>query len=171
MTGRAQHARTSKVRTATVADLRALVKLERQADTAAHWNQENYAAIFAGAAPRRIALVTERGNAVAGFIVARAAGSEWEIENIVVAANLCRQGIASGLIRELISQVRTQGGDGILLEVRESNSAARALYEKTGFLQDRRRSRYYHDPEEDAICYSLDFRGAKAGRIPENGKK
>ena len=52
------------------------------------------------------------------------------------------------LLRCLRGRART-----ILLEVRESNSAARKLYEKCGFVQSGRRQRYYKQPEEDAILY------------------
>jgi len=39
----------------------------------------------------------------------------------------------------------------VLLEVRESNLAARKLYEKLGFSEEGRRSNYYHEPREDAM--------------------
>jgi ribosomal protein S18 acetylase RimI-like enzyme len=43
------------------------------------------------------------------------------------------------------------------LEVRESNRAARAFYEKWAFLEGARRPGYYKDPKEDAILYRLGF--------------
>ena len=50
-----------------------------------------------------------------------------------------------------------RGAGAVFLEVRESNRAARALYEKWAFLESGRRRGYYKDPEEDAILYRLDF--------------
>ena len=52
--------------------------------------------------------------------------------------------------------VRTQNtnSESVFLEVRESNSAARSLYEKLGFQQTGRRKSYYANPIEDAILYS-----------------
>ncbi len=41
------------------------------------------------------------------------------------------------------------------LEVRESNTAAQALYRKLGFVEIGRRSKYYDDPEETAIVMQL----------------
>jgi ribosomal-protein-alanine N-acetyltransferase len=41
------------------------------------------------------------------------------------------------------------------LEVRISNRAAIALYERAGFVQDGRRRGYYRDPEEDAVLMGL----------------
>ena len=39
----------------------------------------------------------------------------------------------------------------IFLEVRASNNAAQALYQKNGFNAIGHRKNYYHDPVEDAI--------------------
>ena len=50
---------------------------------------------------------------------------------------------------------RGRGAAAVFLEVRESNQAARALYEKWAFLESGRRPRYYKDPEEDAILIAL----------------
>ena len=50
-----------------------------------------------------------------------------------------------------------RGAKAVFLEVRESNYAARALYEKWAFVESGRRRRYYQDPNEDAILYRIDF--------------
>ena len=46
----------------------------------------------------------------------------------------------------------------VLLEVRESNTAARQLYEKLGFVEIGGRPDYYRDPVEDALLLSIPFR-------------
>jgi ribosomal-protein-alanine N-acetyltransferase len=43
----------------------------------------------------------------------------------------------------------------VLLEVRESNQAARAFYASLGFVDDGRRRGYYADPVEDAVLLRL----------------
>jgi ribosomal-protein-alanine N-acetyltransferase len=53
---------------------------------------------------------------------------------------------------------RERGADTVFLEVRESNLAARRLYEKATFVEKGRRQLYYQEPEEDAIVYQLGFR-------------
>ena len=45
--------------------------------------------------------------------------------------------------------------DRIWLEVRPSNSAARALYRGAGFIEEGRRPGYYNDTGEDALLMSL----------------
>jgi ribosomal-protein-alanine N-acetyltransferase len=61
------------------------------------------------------------------------------------------------LLSELLDIARGGGAKAIFLEVRESNQAARALYEKWAFLESGRRRRYYQEPDEDAILYRIDF--------------
>ena len=145
------------VRLATPADLPAIQALEKQADTAAHWGKEIYASLFAGGGVKRIVLVADHDGSVSGFIVARVIADEWEIENVVVAVNLRRRGIASALIRNLVDHARAQHVNQILLEARQSNGSARALYANAGFVECGRRKSYYQDPEEDAICYRLEL--------------
>ena len=87
----------------------------------------------------------------------KAVAGEWEIENVVVAAEFLRRGIANELVRELIQRAQNEAASAILLEVRESNLPARRLYEKHGFREVGRRRAYYRDPVEDAILYALRF--------------
>lgn len=65
-----------------------------------------------------------------------------------------RQGIADELMRALIAQWNDLGGTALLLEVRESNAPARALYLKYGLREVGLRRSYYHDPVEDAVLYA-----------------
>ena len=43
----------------------------------------------------------------------------------------------------------------VLLEVRESNQAARGFYASLGFLEEGRRRSYYADPVEDAVLMRM----------------
>ncbi len=106
---------------------------------------------------RRIALVIEDEAVVQGFLVARATGREWELENIAVAGPGRRQGRGTRLLDELLGQARAEGAESIWLEVRASNRAARALYEKWAFVECGRRRSYYRNPGEDAVVYRLNF--------------
>jgi len=74
---------------------------------------------------------------------------------VVVAAGFLRRGIANELMRALIPCAKNEVASAILLEVRESNLAARGLYEKQGFREVGRRPAYYKNPAEDAILYTL----------------
>jgi ribosomal-protein-alanine acetyltransferase len=139
------------------------MSLERQCATAAHWTEPQYRRAFQGAGMERLVLVAEAsepiasgpeaGGGVLGFLVARHLAPEWELENIVVASSAWRQGHANRLLSALLAAASETNSASLFLEVRESNAAARTLYEKAGFEQTGRRKSYYTSPVEDAILY------------------
>lgn len=155
-----------RVRTAEPGDLPRLVEIASHSATAAQWNQTEYLKLFApnqpssplqDQAPHRYALVVEQAGSVAGFIVGRQVAEEWEIENIAVTGAARRCGLGSRLVGELLDHVRSRGGKTVFLEVRESNRAARALYEKWAFIEVGRRKAYYQNPAEDALILKFNF--------------
>jgi [ribosomal protein S18]-alanine N-acetyltransferase len=148
---------TVLIRPATVADLPAMMALEKRAATAAHWSPEQYEALFRASDPGRVALILWEESDLLGFVIARVVGEEWEIENIAVGGPARRRGLGTRLLGELLDLARAKDAAAVFLEVRESNLAARALYEKWAFRESGRRPRYYKGPAEDAILYRLDF--------------
>lgn len=124
------------IRPATPQDIPAIRALEQQSESAAHWAEREYDALFAPDAPTRIALVAvdeaDLGQ-VRGFVITRCALEDWEIENVVVAREAQRHGVGTKLIRELLRCAHAAAATSVLLEVRESNLAARKLYERLGF--------------------------------------
>lgn len=144
------------IRAATPDDVPEMIRLEQSAAFAAHWTQAAYEAIGRNDIPVRIALVAESADRkLSGFVVARIAADQCELENIVVSASESRRGIGSALLRELTHAARQRGAKRIFLEVRESNLAARGLYQKLGFTLAGERVAYYSDPVEKAILHSL----------------
>ncbi len=137
--------------------------LERGSATAAHWLRHQYEDMLATSDPQsaeREVLIAEDETAgveseIFGFLVARRAGVEWELENIVVANDMRRGGTGRLLLTELITLARAAGGCAIFLEVRESNQDARAFYRRMGFEEAGVRNRYYTLPAENAILYRL----------------
>lgn len=65
------------------------------------------------------------------------------------------RGYASLLLTEVISYAKQNNITSILLEVRESNTAAIHLYQQHGFQQLSRRPHYYHNPDETALLLGL----------------
>jgi ribosomal-protein-alanine N-acetyltransferase len=144
------------IRAATAADLPRMKEIAGHAATAAQWRESEYAKLFAPEMQQsRLALVIEDNGAVCGFIVTRQVDYEWEIENIAVSGPARRRGLATRLAGEFIDLARNRGGQTVYLEVRESNRAARLLYEKLAFEEAGRRKAYYSDPEEDAVIFRL----------------
>jgi ribosomal-protein-alanine acetyltransferase len=150
------------VRNATVDDVAGMIRLERQSPTTAHWTEQQYVDLFAPQpeSPGRLALVAEEPGtpALAGFLIARHLAPDWELENIVVAPAVRRMGIGMQLLDTLLVQARQNDSASIFLEVRESNTAARRLYEKLAFRENGRRRAYYTNPSEDAVLYSKTLR-------------
>jgi ribosomal-protein-alanine N-acetyltransferase len=141
------------IRSAALNDVPTILAIEQQWPSAAHWTSEQYKKLVTGG----VVLVAEEAGKLCGFVCANAVASEWEIENVVVAAEFLRRGIANELVRALIQCAENEAASAILLEVRESNLPARGLYEKHGFRELGRRPVYYRDPMEDAILYALRF--------------
>jgi ribosomal-protein-alanine N-acetyltransferase len=76
---------------------------------------------------------------------------ELHINTVAVAAADRRQGLAITLLRQVIAEAVQAGASKATLEVRASNTAALALYERLGFHVAARRAGYYTRPEEDAL--------------------
>src|SRR5579864_607183 len=166
---------TVNVRLAEPVDLPRLVEIASHSATAAQWNQAEYLKLFPtdkvevrhqddshivnslSQAQPRTALVVEHSGNVVGFIVWRQVEDEWEIENVAVTGSARRCGLGSRLVGELLDLVRSRGGKSVFLEVRESNGAARSLYEKWAFLEVGRRKMYYQNPAEDALVLKFIF--------------
>src|SRR5437588_7402203 len=122
------------VRNATPADIPELMRIEQSSDSAAHWSAERYQALFDSSAARRLTLVIG-DQVIAGFLVVSAVHSDWEIENVIIAESLRRQGLARKLLFELLDRALSEKATSIFLEVRESNLLARRLYESLDFAQ------------------------------------
>jgi len=150
------------VRRAAVQDVAEMILLERQCPTTAHWTEQQYLDLFTprDESPARVALVAEEDGAsdLAGFLVARHVPPDWELENIVVAPTFRRMGIGEKLVDALLVQAQHANSGAVFLEVRESNTAARGLYETLGFRETGRRKAYYANPSEDAVLYTKRLR-------------
>ena len=96
-------------------------------------------------------LVATAGAGVDGYVIAQDAADEGEILNLAVAPARHRGGIGRALVEDVLAALAERGARQVFLEVRESNTAARALYAALGFAEVGRRSRYYRRPVEDAI--------------------
>ena len=150
------------IRQAIPSDLPVIREIERQADTAAHWAEREYEALFSPEAPLRmtfVAVADANTQQLYGFLIARCAPEEWEIENVVVSGDWRRSGVASAMVAEVLCSARHAGATSVLLEVRESNHPARRLYEKLGFIQAAWRKNYYANPPEDALLFRISLTG------------
>ena len=82
---------------------------------------------------------------------------EGYIDNVAVHPDCRRQGIADKLL-DVFCRFGQANLAFLTLEVRPSNTAAVALYEKNGFTEAGRRKNYYENPREDALLLTRTFR-------------
>ena len=76
--------------------------------------------------------------------------------NVLPEELFARVAVVSGC-EEILAESERRGAAVLQLEVRESNFAARRLYEKNGFEIVGKRKNYYEKPAEDAILMSKFF--------------
>ena len=91
------------------------------------------------------------GESVVGYAVSWCVIDEAELANLAVVPAMRGQRIGAALLDRAMADARAAGCLVMHLEVRESNAAARALYESRGFGMVGRRKRYYREPVEDAL--------------------
>ena len=93
-------------------------------------------------------------NEVSGYIGANNVLGEVYIDNIAVFYNYRGFGIGTALLKHLINVAKEENCDFVTLEVRESNTPARNLYEKLGFQNVGVRKKFYDQPKEDGVIYT-----------------
>ena len=104
----------------------------------------------------------ERGFFVAAYIDGEFAGyagmlcvlDECDVCNIATVPSFRGRGVGRALTQALIESAKESGASVIMLEVRKSNAAAIALYEKAGFTLVGQRKNFYTLPREDALLYN-----------------
>lgn len=91
--------------------------------------------------------VQHDGVALVGFASARLLVDEVHVLRVTVAAPWRQQGVGARLLDGLIAWAGVVGARAVVLEVRETNEAAHALYARAGFVADGRRVNYYPQGE------------------------
>lgn len=113
------------------------------------WSQNSIASELEN--PLSYWLVAMAGNVVAGYVGSQTVLGESDMMNLAVRGEFRRQGVARDLVLALIDGLSQRGSHCLTLEVRESNTPARKLYEKLGFVQVGIRPNYYQHPREDGL--------------------
>ncbi|MDX2243044.1 MAG: ribosomal protein S18-alanine N-acetyltransferase [Leptolyngbyaceae cyanobacterium bins.302] len=107
--------------------------------------------------PNSDLLIFQDGKNLSAFPSIAALGCSWaileEAHVTIVAVHPAyqRQGLGQAMVLALLTKAYRRGLERATLEVRVSNTAAIALYEKFGFREAGRRKRYYQDTGEDAL--------------------
>jgi ribosomal-protein-alanine N-acetyltransferase len=90
--------------------------------------------------------------------------SELEILNLAVVPERRHEGLGGALLGGVLSNYSKTGIVRCVLEARQHNAHASALYRSLGFVPIGRRPDYYPDTHEDAVIYALDMAGFSRGK-------
>ncbi|HJU88130.1 MAG TPA: ribosomal protein S18-alanine N-acetyltransferase [Gemmatimonadaceae bacterium] len=137
------------IRHATAEDLGRIGDIEQVSFTDP-WSRQSFRALL-GDDRVLFAVANVAPREVVGYVVTWFVSDEAEIANLAVAPEGRRHGVGAALLDAALVEARRRGVRQVYLEVRESNIAARALYERRGFSVMGRRRKYYRHPEEDAL--------------------
>jgi len=130
------------------ADLTTVMKLERSIFPDP-WPMSAFTDVLRG--EQWQSLVAEYDNQIIGYACFMMAAGEAHLANIAVHSDYRRKSVAQQLLDRILQTVPQHGCTMILLEVRQSNYAARAFYERSGFRKLYTRPHYYEEPVEDAL--------------------
>ena len=101
-----------------------------------------------------VCFAAEKAGHLLGYLLAYHAADEAEIARIAVQKEARSQGAAGKLMQALEHYCEEHKMEKLLLDVRESNEAARSFYTKNGFVEDGIRQGFYVNPSEDAVLMS-----------------
>ncbi|MCF8880949.1 GNAT family N-acetyltransferase [Hyphobacterium sp. SN044] len=153
----------SLVRQATRTDLDAIDALETASFDADRFPRRNLRRMLTGG--RTIFLIAETGGKTAGYLALsfRKGARVSRLYSLAIAPSARGKGVGTALIACAMAETADRGLRAIRLEVRESNIAARTLYERCGFTLRGRRESYYGDGEAACLYEAQADPGAKEG--------
>ena len=115
------------------------------------WTREMLARELAQSDVAHIFLLRLPDRRLAGFCSCWIVADELHVNTLVIDIPYRQRRFGVGLMRRVIEEAVRRGATRATLEVRESNEPARRLYASLGFDVVARRTRYYSEPEEDAL--------------------
>lgn len=140
---------TALLRPAEAGDIRPITEIER-ACFADPWSEESFCRLL-DVPPAIFLVALFPPAAIAGYIIAFSVGPDAEVLNVAVDPGFRGRGLAGQMLDAVLIQLGGRGVRTAFLEVRESNQAARSLYQSRGFSEIGRRKNYYRRPVEDAL--------------------
>jgi ribosomal-protein-alanine N-acetyltransferase len=139
----------------TAADVDEVLALEAAAFTNP-WTRAMYVAELENPDVSFCFLARDLDRRLVGFCSFWRVLDELHINNLAVLPAFRRRGIASTLLGFVLQKGAAIGARRATLEVRRSNAAALALYERFGFHVGGVRGAYYSKPVEDALILWLE---------------
>jgi [ribosomal protein S18]-alanine N-acetyltransferase len=158
------------LRPMTTADIRAVLRLERQLFSDEAWSRAMLTGELAQQPRSRHYLVADDGGVLAGYAGLLAAGTQGDVLTLAVAADRWGQGTGSALLEALLGEAARRGCREVFLEVRTDNARAQRLYRRYGFTQIGVRRGYYQPSGTDALVMRKDL-DPDAGTLAAGGRR
>lgn len=146
------YALTAEILPMSSQHVKAIAQIEQQCFSAP-WTENGIAEELEN--PNAHFLCAVSGDKVFGYIGVHEVCGEAYIDNIAVDPEVRRLGIGEKLMKSAQNNAFERGCEFISLEVRKSNGAAIALYEKLGYQKAGERKKFYTAPTEDAVIMTL----------------
>jgi ribosomal-protein-alanine N-acetyltransferase len=140
----------------TAADLDEVTAIE-DLSFGSPWSKESFLFDLEENVFSRSTVARDKEGRIVGYSCCWHLHEELKINNIAVHPKHRGKGIGRTLLRAALEAARGADCQVALLEVRPSNSAARALYASEGFVEVGRRKDYYTQEREDALVLALDL--------------
>ena len=145
------------------ADIPRLVELEARLFADDAWSAPTWWAELA-ARPRRDYVALDRDGELVGYGGLDLAGEVADLMTLAIAPEVQGCGLGGELLALMASRAREAGAAYLLLEVRDDNAGAKALYARAGFEVLSVRRRYYRPGDVDALVMRLTLGDEKGGR-------
>jgi len=139
-----------ELRRLTLSDLGEIDRIEKKAYPTP-WSRSMFAGELAKPSSISLGAFDADEDLLVGYLIISRYVDAWHIMNVAVDPHLRRHGIATQLLEELFRLTEGDPRRGYTLEVRVSNTAAIALYERLDFQTSGLRRGYYTDNREDAL--------------------
>lgn len=133
------------IRRATLADLDALVALERRAFTTDHLSRQQYRRHLHSATAVVLAAVDGSGLLGKAVVFFRGNSGIARLYSIAVSNEARGRGLGEALLGAAEEAARRRACTRMRLEVRQDNSSAMRLYERLGYRRFAARAGYYED--------------------------
>ena len=140
---------TITVRAMSLNDLPQVVAIEAQSHLEP-WTQQAFRAELETSLVAQ-PLVALRKDEIIGYVVPWFVVDELQIANLTVKESFRQLGVGRLMLTHVLQMASARNCRNAYLEVRDSNVAARALYESLGFFVEGVRPKYYGRAQEDAV--------------------
>jgi ribosomal-protein-alanine N-acetyltransferase len=131
-----------------------VIELERESFSKP-WTRDMYVAELSNRDVSSLYLAKDAARQPIGFCCFWRIVDELHINNLAVTPQMRRRGLGTALLLRALDEGYLLGARRALLEVRQSNVAARRLYEALGFRPNGVRREYYTQPVEDALMLTV----------------